>query len=241
MGRPINKRYFGGGPGNQIAIVGRIVGQSEGTGQIVAQKGTRKFLVDINGVQGIVRISATDAFTKGGLNEGEAVIEGVLDTSLGGGTVNITKIWGNECVVSNDGSIRPSGATPGAKMGWNFVSDLGDGYLQLGDAPSIDITSQPIDAISAGGTVAYAVVVTAVAGLAYAWELNPVSGAQGPGDWVSATGTIEGLTYSNETTATLGVAGVVDVSDDGNLYRCVVSATDLSDVNSDEVTLTYGS
>ena len=47
MGRPLNKRYFGSGAGNQIKVRAKIGANAEGDGRIVSQRGTRKFKVTV--------------------------------------------------------------------------------------------------------------------------------------------------------------------------------------------------
>ena len=93
MGRPLNKRYFGNTAGNQIKITGRLLGESEGDGYILAQKGSKTYRVNI---QGNIGECTLGNFTKASLLEGQMIIEGVIDSGISGlGTVNVTKLWGN--------------------------------------------------------------------------------------------------------------------------------------------------
>ena len=57
MGRPINKRNFGdtSGGGQQISVTADTGGGS-GAGFIVKQKGSKRFLVDRSGTEGICKL-----------------------------------------------------------------------------------------------------------------------------------------------------------------------------------------
>jgi len=260
MGRPLNQRYFGNTAGNQIKITGRILGQAEGDGYILAQKGSITYRVDI---QGNIGECTLGNFTKGGLLEGQMIIEGVIDSGISGlGTVNVTKLYGNEAIVADpsdadaynqdpnvinptysgtggQGALRPSGSTPGPKMGWTFaVSDV-DGLLQLTDAATINITVQPVDDTSAAGAATYTLTTTGLTPTTYQWELSTDAGAS----WVDATGVIDSVTYTDDTTDTLVLAGVANtVPPIGNLYRVVMTNVGTPDIVSDgAATLIFGS
>lgn len=100
MARPLNKKFFGTGPagsGHIQASSYRFTGETESqvTGSIVAQKGTRKFVVT-NG-------TTTEKLTlvnkaQGTLLEGEFIVVLKLDD---GSTHNATKFFNRTVQVDN--------------------------------------------------------------------------------------------------------------------------------------------
>jgi hypothetical protein len=91
MGKPINKRNFGNDIGTDISIVANVSG-TVGSGFIVKQSGTRKYLVNINGDVGMVRLVNKD---QEDLLEGEAIIQAVV----GSDTFNVSKLTQHRATV----------------------------------------------------------------------------------------------------------------------------------------------
>ena len=57
MGRPLPKKYFGSGTGNQIQVRAKIGSAAEGTGFIVKQTGSHRFLVTVGSNTGVCTIT----------------------------------------------------------------------------------------------------------------------------------------------------------------------------------------
>lgn len=127
MGRPINKRNFGdtGDAGNQIRITGDI-GGGVFTGYIVRQKATREFIVNLNGVEGRVRLVANDTpgvgeafidlFEPGSDADGSGadftaamgVATATLNNAGTGGDYNVSDVL---TLVDDNGAVSPVNAT----------------------------------------------------------------------------------------------------------------------------------
>ena len=108
MGRPLNKRNFGdtGGSGQQIQVTADVGGGS-GAGFIVKQKGSKRFLVDRSGTEGICKL------VTGAPSSGEMQIS-LADSA--GGTYTASKISGRTCTVEAGTGTQFS---TGDKVAWN--------------------------------------------------------------------------------------------------------------------------
>ncbi|MEZ5018221.1 MAG: hypothetical protein R2800_14275 [Flavipsychrobacter sp.] len=138
---------------------------------------------------------------------------GATTQSLGIATPAVT-FSGNRyrCVVS--GTCAPSATSNVAQLTVNTL-------------PAI--TGQPSNtATCPGGNASFTVTATG-SGAAYQWYIS----TNGGGTWGSIA---NGGIYSGATTATLNLTGAA-VSDNGNLYRCVVSGVCLPSVTSNTVSL----
>jgi len=224
MGRPLNKRYFGNNADDNISARAFVPGGGDDeAAMILSQSATNEYRVrDINGVEGTCElVFKADA----ALLEGEMNIPCVTDS----GNALCTKLYNRTCRVDNAGPA----------IGWTFVVDGGDGLVQLIDVVGVIITVQPADSVSSSGGGTFAVTTNGLGGEAFQWEVNLASGAQGAGDWQDAVGAIEGVTYTNDTTATLTYAGAAG-DDDGNIYRVTITATDAFGTTSNNGLLTFG-
>jgi len=217
MGRPVNKRNFGKGTGNQIKTKFKAAG-TEYEGYILSQRSTRKFRVS----------SMNDAVTAlcvlvdknpGELDNGDMVIVVKLDN----GTVGrATKIANRVATVN------------GVKVPWNFETSTTDGAGQIADAdasgltPVITIDTQPQNAsVVAPATATFTVVASAAptATLSYQWQKQE----GGSGAWVD----IAGATSASYTTGATTV-----LADNGDKYRVIVDAAGAKAVTSAAATLT---
>lgn len=110
----------------------------------------------------------------------------------------------------------------------SMTSDLEDTVMQ---DLNIVIATQPSNSSAAtGSAVTFAVVASTVPSggtISYQWQLDSGSGFAN----ISAAGV-----YSDVTTATLAISDNTGL--DGNEYRCVLSATGATTVNSTAATLT---
>jgi hypothetical protein len=115
MGRPVNKRFFGEGPGNQIKIRAKVGSEAEGAGFIIRQRSTRRFEVNVDGDIGVCTLVEKAA---GALADNEMAVDVVADD---GQVFQATKIF-NRTVVAD-----------GKKTRWNFELNFEDGAVQIPD------------------------------------------------------------------------------------------------------------
>jgi hypothetical protein len=198
MGRPINKRYFGSGPGNQIKVRAKIGANAEGDGFIVRQKGTNKFIVTVGSNTGVCRIVNKDS---GSLDNNEMIINVLTDT---GEYVQATKLYNRVAIIEGNTKIK-----------WNFAADLEDGSVQVLDVegPTLVITKQPTNkTVVEGANTTFTVNVTGVptAAISYQWEVD---------DGVSGWTTIAGA-----TTKALSLTAVT-LAENTYQYRVVITGT----------------
>lgn len=212
MGRPINKRYFKSGPGNQIKVRAKIGANAEGDGFIVRQKGTNKFIVTVGANTGVCRVVNKNS---GSLAANEMIINVLNDA---GTYVQATKLYNRVAIVEGNQKIK-----------WNFAADLTDGSVQVLDVegPTLVIKTQPASkSVVEGTNTSFTVSVTGVAtaDITYQWQQN------------------DGVSWSNvsgATTRTLSLTGVT-LAQTGYKYRVIVAATGAanSPLTSAEATLT---
>ena len=217
MGRPINKRNFGKGTGNQIKTKFKLAG-TEYEGYILSQRSSNAFRVSSmnDAVTGICRLTDKNP---GELDNGDMVIVVKLDD----GTVGrATKIANRVATVN------------GVKVPWNFETATDDGAGQVADAdapgltPVITIDTQPQNAtVVEPDPATFTVVASAdpTATLTYQWQLQ--EGGSGP--WVDIAG-------ETDDSFTTGATTVVD--DNGDKYRVIVDAAGAKAVTSAAATLT---
>jgi hypothetical protein len=216
MGRPVNKRNFGLGTGNQIKTKFKL-NNTEYEGYIVSQRATRRFRV--SSVDGAVTgICTLVDKTPGELDNGDMVIVVRLDN---GTTGRATKLFNRVAVVN------------GNKTPWNFSTSTTDGAAQIADVeaasltPVISITNQPTSAtVTAPATATFTVTATASpsAVLSYQWQRK----ASGSNTWTNIT----------EATAASYTTPETSLADDGSSFRVRISAIGAKTVNSSVVTLT---
>lgn len=212
MGRPINKRYFGSGTGNQIKVRAKIGSNAEGDGHIVRQKGTNKFIVTVGANTGVCRIVNKDS---GALEANEMIINVLNDA---GEYVQATKLYNRVAITEGNTKIK-----------WNFAADLTDGSVQVLDVegPTLVIKTQPVSkTITEGDNTSFTISVTGVAtaALSYQWQVN--EGVE----WADINGA---------TAKTLSLTAV-PLASNGFKYRVIVTGTGASNspLTSAEATLT---
>ena len=219
MGRPINKRYFGSGVGNQIKVRAKIGANAEGDGFIVRQKGTNKFIVTVGVNTGVCRVVNKNSGT---LENNEMIINVLTDA---GTYVQATKLYNRVAITEGNTKIK-----------WNFAADLEDGSVQVLDVegPTLVIKTQPSSkTVIDGGSTTFTVSVTGVptTALAYQWQYNDGQG------WVNFDQ--QGGIYTGWDTKTLSIAAA-PLAIKGYQFRVVVSAAGAanSPLTSAEATLT---
>jgi len=218
MGRPVNKRNFGKGTGDQLKTKFKV-GGTEYDGYIVSQRATRRFIVKSMNDAVTATCTLVDKNPTELANGDMVVVVRLDDTTVG----RATKIFNRTAIVN------------GVKVKWNFSSSTTDGAGQIADAdaagltPVITIDTQPQNiSVVEPATATFTVVATAspTATLTYQWQKADVLT---PTTWVN----IAGATSASFTT---GVTTVAD--DNGDKYRVIVDAVGAVAVTSDAATLT---
>ena len=171
MGRPINKRFFGTGAGNQIKVRAKIGANAEGDGFIVSQRGTRRFRVTVGSNTGICTLVNKD---QGSLAANEMIVNVRNDA---GDLVRVTKMFNRTAIVG------------GAKIKWNFDPSNEDGAVQVKDIDGsvITITGQPANqtvVAPAAATFTVAASADPVTTLTYQWQVQTA----GAGAWKNIAG-----------------------------------------------------
>lgn len=216
MGRPINKRNFGTGPGNQLKVRAKIGVNAEGDGSIVSQRGTLKFKVTVGANTGDCYLVDK---ANGALGENEMTITVQTDT---GEMKRATKLYNRVAIVD------------GNKVPWNFDASVADGAVQApevetGVAPFITLgTLSDAPSVTAGETATFTIVGST---LSQAGTLNY--------QWQKAeAGTSVYTDIANATLNSYTTASTTLLNDNGDKYRVVVSATGATSKTSATRTLT---
>lgn len=210
MGRPLNKRYFGTGAGNQIKTRFQLAG-TEYDGYILKQVGSKRYKVtDGAGHTGICTlVDAAD----NSLADNQMNVEVLLDN---GTFARASKIYGRVAIIN------------GTKVRWNFAANSTDGYARIDEEAAVmrfitvsqGLVNTTLDlSDDADDAVDFSVTATATGGatISYAWAYKNVGG-----DWT----TIVGATSSTYTTDALTTAQT------GRQYRVVMTATGAAPVES---------
>jgi hypothetical protein len=224
MGRPVNKRNFGKGTGNQLKTKFKL-GGTQYDGYIVSQRSTRRFKVSSmnDAVTGICTLVDKET---GSLDNGEMIVVVRLDD---GTTGTATKIYNRVAIVN------------GNKVPWNYSSSTTDNAAQVADAdatglsPVITIGTQPQNAsVVEPATATFTVVATATptATLVYQWQIQQ----SGTGAWAN----IAGATSASYTTGATAVAAGSGATN-GDKFRVIVDAVGAAAVTSNAATLTVTS
>jgi hypothetical protein len=220
MGRPLNKRFFGSGAGDQIKVRAKIGSNAEGDGFIVSQRGSKKFKVNVGGTIG-------DCFLVDKANGSLAANEMTITVQTDAGTaVRATKI-----------SAHRVSTAPGTSFAWTFDGSISDGRVEMpevetGVSPFITIGTQPSNAtVTAPATGTFTVIATVTQGatLTYQWQIQQ----SGAGDWSNISGATS-ASYTTGPTAVEAGAGATN----GDRFRVIVSATSATSVTSNAATLT---
>lgn len=126
-------------------------------------------------------------------------------------------IWATN---SNDTPYPPD-------IGWSYSGVVVTGGSTV-PAPVISITSQPTNQTASGGSATFSIAanVTLGATISYQWQKQE----SGAGSFVNVGGA---------TSSSLALSGLTNANDNGDVYRCVVSATGGAEsVTSSSATLT---
>jgi hypothetical protein len=218
MGRPVNKRYFGSGAGNQLKVRAKVGANAEGDGVIISQRSSYKFKVNVGGNIGVCTLVAKPTGT---LAANEMTISVLTEGNV---VKQVSKLYNRTVIVD------------GAKVAWNFSAALDDGAAQAADADAaqptvvtITINTHPADVTSLT-TASFSVAASITAGhtLKYRWQVSTNGGTS----WTNITNGI----YTGSTSATLNISDVTGLG--SNMYRVAVSATGVSAVHSNPATLT---
>jgi hypothetical protein len=215
MGRPVNKKYFGSGSGNQIKVRFKT-GGTEYDGYVVSQRGTNKFKVS-DGTRTIIGRLVNKS--TGALSNGELIINVLTDAGV---FVQATKLYNRVAIVEGNQKIK-----------WNFAASQSDGAVRVADVEgsnqlTITIGTQPTaQTVDDGDDATFTVVATGVGDLAYQWQVQ----VGGTGEWSAIPGA---------TTASLVVEDGDTEYVTANEFRVVVSSTSgaAQSVTSDAVALT---
>lgn len=115
MGRPVNKRFFGEGPGNQIKVRAKVGANAEGNGFIVRQRSTNRFEVNVAGNVGVCKLVDKDT---GSLAANEMIVTVQKDD---GTQLRATKLF-NRTLIAGGNKVR-----------WTFEASTTDGLVQIAD------------------------------------------------------------------------------------------------------------
>ena len=123
----------------------------------------------------------------------------------------------------------------------NANETLFDDAIAADVASSVTITVQPASATTSTGGATFTLTTTTTGTpgtLTYQWQRRTPDSTR----WVNVTGTLDGSIYTNPTTATLTVAGVVNTTLNGYLYRVKVNSTGGTEevISNGLATLTFG-
>lgn len=205
MGRPVNKRYFGSGSGDQIKVRAKIGSNSEGDGFIVKQRGTNRFTVTVGSDTGVCTLVNKNT---GSLSADEMIVNVATDAGV---WRQATKLYNRVAIVEGN-----------EKIAWNFATSNSDGAVQVADVEgsnllTITISSQPASVTAnvtanANVTATFSVTASGVGDLAYQWQKQE----SGAGAWASVNGA---------TSSSLTLSGLAIVDDNTDQYRVVVSST----------------
>ena len=215
MGRPVNKKYFGSGSGNQIKVRFKT-GGTEYDGYVVSQRGTNKFKVS-DGTRTIIGRLVNKS--SGGLDNGELIINVLTDAGV---FVQATKLYNRVAIVEGNQKVK-----------WNFAASQVDGAVRVADVEgsnqlTITIGTQPTaQSVTSPAAATFTVAATGVGDLAYQWEVSTDSGST----WAAISGATSASLVVEDTDAEYVTA---------NEFRVVVSSTSgaAEAVTSNEVALT---
>lgn len=208
MGRPLNKKHFGTGAGEDLKVRAKIGAAAEGTGTVVRQRGSKRFEVTVGGDTGVCTLVDKDA---GSLAAGEMTLSA---RNTGGNVKRVVKISGHTVTLA-DGSVVAwdfSAATAGKVE----MEEEADTFSNPVVTPVITISAQPQNkTVTAPATATFTVTasVAPTATLTYQWKKNgaDVSGA------TSASYTTPATTAGDTGTFTVVVssAGATPVTSTG--------------------------
>lgn len=211
MGRPLNKKHFGTGAGQDLKIRAKIGTNAEGVGSIVRQRGSKRFEVKVGSTTGVCKLVDK---APGSLLAGEMTL---VARNTGGTVKRVVKITGHK-ITLGDGTVAA----------WDFVAATG-GKMEIEEesdtfgnpvTPVITITTQPTNkVVTAPATATFTVVasVAPTATLTYQWKKNGTN--------------ISGATSASYTTP-------ATAQGDTGTFTVVVSSAGATSVTSTGATLT---
>jgi len=100
MGRPLNKRFFGEGAGNQLKVRAKVGANAEGDGFIVRQRSTKRFEVNVAGNIGVCKLVNK---SNGELTSNEMIVNVMLDN---GTLAQVTKLFNRTAIVERTISCK---------------------------------------------------------------------------------------------------------------------------------------
>jgi len=211
MGRPLNKKHFGTGAGNDLKIRAKIGNNAEGVGQIVRQRGSKRFEVKVGANTGVCTLVDKAAGT---------LLAGEMTLSTRNTTPTVKR------VVKISGHTVTHG--DGTSAAWDFAAATA-GKVEMEEeadtfsnpvTPVITITTQPTNkVVTAPATATFTVVasVAPTATLTYQWKKNGTN--------------ISGATSASYTTP-------ATAQGDTGTFTVVVSSAGATSVTSTGATLT---
>jgi alpha-tubulin suppressor-like RCC1 family protein len=171
-------------------------------------------VTSVNGFTGDVVIEA---------GAGGATLSSDLPEPLGIHTAGIS----SQAARSDHVHQMPTAADVGA-LDQNSIIDGGDytGVIVVPETPAITITAQPTNQTAAGGAATFyvAAIHSTGAAISYQWQKSD-----------------DGTTWQNvsaATSATLSLSGLTNAADNGDKFRCNLSATGTAGLTTGEATLT---
>ena len=108
MGRPLNKKYFGTGVGENFRINAKVAGAAAGEGEIVRQRGSKRFEVKVGTKVGVCHLVDKDIAD---LVDGEMTMSA---RNTGGTVKRVAKISGHKVTLA-DGTV----------VAWDFKAATG--------------------------------------------------------------------------------------------------------------------
>lgn len=214
MGRPVSKRFFGTGAGNQIRVRAKIGANAEGDGYIIRQRTSNKYQVKVGANTGVCQLVDK---ANGALAANEMTITVLNDASA---SHRVKKLFNRVAKLFNN-TIQP----------WTFTTSGVDAKVDVPEATDLAITAQPVNRTGIGaGATTFAVTATATPAetITYQWQISTDSGAT----WSNLA---NGGVYTTATTATLNISSGTGLA--GRQYRCVVSSATAASVTSAAATL----
>ena len=105
MGRPLNKKHFGTGAGEDLRIQAKIGSADAGAGSIIRQRGSKRFEVNVDGDIGVCALVDKEVAD---LAAGEMTLSA---RNTGGNVKRVMKITGHKATLS-DGTV----------VAWDFAA-----------------------------------------------------------------------------------------------------------------------
>lgn len=210
MGRPVNKRYFGSGSGNQIKVRAKIGSNAEGDGFIVSQRSSNKFKVTVGANTGVCTLVNKDTGT---LGANEMIINVYTDA---GTWRQATKLYNRVAIVEGTTKVK-----------WTFATSNSDNAVEVPDVEEeaytkvITLSTVSNVTTSSGSSASFSVTASGVTDPAYQWQFT--------------TATV----FSNVVGATSSTYTITTATTDAT-YRVVVSSVSnqAAPVTSNTATLT---